>query len=163
MTSKYHINVQKGIVEFGKEFKRFKEIYGENRPILINHPRGRFAPIRFFPDAQFVTKQGKRYLFEIMDSQLKNENLIIADVLLACLSANISKIVFIVPTEQAQGKVQRVAATIVANLESLGIPKKKLPKEVRFAFILKEEAKSPEAVRDVLRNMEFKLLKKLLS
>ncbi len=148
-------------MEFGKEFKRFKEIYGDNEPILINHPKGKFAPLVYYPDAQFVTKHGKRIVFEILDSELRNENLIIADVILACLSTNTSRIIFIVPTERDQDKVQRIAITIIANLASLGT-KSKFRKEVRFAFILKKESESPETVKKALSDMEFKLLKKLL-
>lgn len=161
MTSKYHNNVQMGILEFGKEFKRFKKIYGGDEPVLINHPRGRFAPLVYHPDAQFVTKHDKRIVFEILDSELKNENLIIADVILACLSADTSRIVFIVPTEKDQDKVQRIATTIIANLASLG-PKSKFSKEVRFAYLLRKESESPEAVKNALSNMEFKLLRRLL-
>ena len=160
MTTKYHTNVQKGIIEFGKSFRRFKEIYGSNKPILINHPKGKFRPLVWYPDVQFVTKQGKRIVFEILDSELKKEDLIIADVILACLSTDTSKIIFIVPTERDQDKVQRIATTIITNLASL-ISKSKFKKEATYAYILKKEAESPEAVKSVLSKMELKLLKRL--
>lgn len=148
-------------MEFGKSFRRFKEICGDNKPILINHPKGKFRPLVWYPDVQFVTKQGKRIVFEILDSELRNENLIIADVILACLSVETSRIIFIVPTEQDQDKVQRIATTVVTNLVSL-ISKSEFKKEVRYAYIPKKEAESPQAVKNALNGMEFRLLRRLL-
>jgi hypothetical protein len=161
MASKYHTNVQKGIMEFGKKHGRFKEIYGSSEPVLINHPKGKFRPLVYYPDVQFVTKHGKRIIFEILDSELAKEDFIIANVTLACLSANTSRIVFIVPTERDQDKVERIATTIITNLARL-IPKSKFRKDVRYAYVLKEEAESPEAVKNALDKMEFKLKEKLL-
>jgi hypothetical protein len=164
MPSKYHINVQKGIIAFGKDklqSKRFREVFGSNEPIFVNHPRGKFRPL-VYPDAQFVTKRGKRIIFEILDSEASKEDLIVADVTYACLSPSISRIVFIAPTEKDQDRVERVATTIVTNLAHLAFPKSKFKKEIRYAFILKEEAKSPEAVRALFYVMQFKHLKKLM-
>jgi hypothetical protein len=146
----YHRNVEQGILAFGKKYKRFDKIHGSNVPIHINHPTKRTRPILYRPDAHFVTKFGRRFIFEIIDSELKDENLIIADILLACLSPNTSKVIFIVPREEDQDKVMDLILTIVGNLAIKGIPKKELPKVVATLYILENEASSPEMVTEVL-------------
>lgn len=165
MPSKYHVNVQKGIIAFGKDklqSKRFREVYGSSEPIFVNHPKGKFRPLVYYPDAQFVTKRGKRIIFEILDSEASKEDLIIADITLACLSPSISRIIFIAPTQKDQDRVERVATTIATNLANLAFPKSRFKKEIRYAYILREEAKSPETVRLLFYTMKFKLLKRLM-
>jgi len=150
MVSVYHRNVEEGIRAFGRKYRRFAEINGSNVPLHINHPTKRMRPILYHPDAHFVTKFGKRHIFEIFDSELKNENLIIADILVACLSPNTSKVIFIVPKQEDQDKVVDLILPIIANLVNKGVPKRRLPKVVATLYILKSEAKTPESVTEVL-------------
>ena len=152
MVSAYHRNVEGGILAFGRKYKRFAEINGSNVPIHINHPTKRMLPILYHPDAHFVTKFGKRYIFEILDSELKNENLIIADILLACLSPNTSKVIFIVPKDEDQIKVYDLIFPIMDNLVNNGVPKRKLPRVVATLYILRSEAKTSESVTEILVN-----------
>jgi len=137
---------------FGRKYKRFDKVNGSNVPIHINHPTKRMRPILYHPDAHFVTKFGKRFIFEILDSELKDENLIIANILLACLSPNTLKVIFIVPREEDQDKVTDLVFTIVGNFSMKGIPKKELPKVVATLYILESEASTPENVTEVLVN-----------
>ena len=150
MVSVYHKNVEDGIVAFGEKYKRFDKIFGSNAPIHINHPTKRMRPILYRPDVHFITKFGKRYIFEILDSELKDENLIIADIILACLSPNTSKVIFIVPTEQDQDKVVDLILPLIANLTDKGVPKRELPRVVATLFITKSEAKTVQSVTEVL-------------
>lgn len=152
MVSIYHKNVEEGIMAFGKKYKRFQRICGSNVPIPINHPTKRMRPILYRPDVHFITKFGKKYIFEILDSELKDENLIIADIILACLSPNTSKVILIVPTEKDQDKVLDLILPLIANLTDKGVPKKELPKVVATSFITKSEAKTAQSVTEVLSN-----------
>jgi len=147
--SQYHSNIEKGIIAFGKKRKRFSKIFGSNIPIHINHPTKKMYPIIYRPDIQFVTKVGKRHIFEILDSELRDSNLIIADIVLACLSPNTSDVIFIVPKEKDQDKVSDLYQTITDNLIIKGISKKDLPKFNVF-YILRSEAKTPESVTEIL-------------
>lgn len=149
MVSQYHRNVEKGILAFGKRYEKFEKICGNNIPIHINHPIKRIVPILYHPDAHFVTKVGKLYIFEVLDSELKNENLVDADILLSCLSPNVSNVVFIVPRIEDQDKVMDLVVTITDNLVGRGFHNKELPKIYAF-YILKKEATSPESVTEVL-------------
>jgi len=145
----YHKNVQEGIVRFGRSYKRFSKIHSGNVPIHIFHPYKRFV-VLYHPDAQFITKHGKRYIFEILDSELKDQNLIIADVIQACLAPNTSKVFFIVPSEEDQDKVNDITMTIIARLRELGVSTKEIPRTVGVFYILRNEARTSESVLRVL-------------
>lgn len=149
MVSQYHHNIEEGILAFGKRYEKFEKICGNNVPIHINHPTKRIVPILYYPDAHFVTKVGKLYIFEVLDSELRNENLIVADILLSCLCPNVSNVVFIVPKIEDQDKVVDLFVTITDNLVGKGFHNKELPKIYAF-YILRKEAKSPESVTEVL-------------
>ena len=69
-----------------------------------------------------------------MDSELKKENLIIADILLSCLCPNVSNVVFIVPRIEDQDKVMDLVVTITDNLVGRGFHNKEL-----HACMLKHE------------------------
>jgi len=147
--SKYHSNVEKGIRAFGeKHSKRFK-VCDSATPIHINHPTKKMYPILYRPDVIFVTKLGKRHIFEVLDSELKDANLIVADILQACLSPNTSEVIFIVKKQKDQDRVLDLAQTIVDNLISKGVSKRELPKGSVF-YILPSEAESPEIVTEIL-------------
>jgi hypothetical protein len=148
MPSIYHTNVEQGILAFGRRYDKFEKICGSNVPIHINHPIKRIVPILYHPDAHFVTKLGKLYVFEVLDSELNDENLIIADIMLACLCPNVSKVYFFVPKMKDQDKVMNLIVTVIDNLVSMGFNKKD-PDFYAF-YILKKEAKSPESVMEVL-------------
>jgi hypothetical protein len=146
--------VERGILAFGKEHaKRFDKVCDSTTPIHINHPKKKMLPILYHPDAHFITRLGKRHIFEILDSELSNENLIIADILLACLSPNTSHLVFIVPREEDQDKVMDLAITITDNLLSKGVSQKELPKFRAVYYILRTEAKTPESVTEILSDL----------
>jgi len=150
MLSTYHTNVVQGILAFGKKYKKFKKIYTSNIPIHINHPTKRMFPILYRPDVHFVTKLGKRYIFEVLDSELKDENLVIADILLACLCPNVSYVAFIVPKEKDQDKVMDLVLTVVDNLVAKGFQNDELPTVIGAFYILRSEAMSAESVTGFL-------------
>jgi len=154
LVSKYHRDVEKGILAFGRKYaKRFEKVCDNTVPIHINHPKKRMRPILYHPDAHLVTRLGKRYVFEILDSELGNENLIIADILLSCLSPNTSHIVFIVPKKEDEAKVMDLAVTITDNLLNKGINNKEMPKYRAVFYILSSEAETPETVTGILADL----------
>ena len=151
--SQYHSNVEKGIRAFGKKYsKRFEKVCDSATPIHINHPTKKTYPILYRPDVILVTKFGKRHIFEVLDSELKDANLIIADIVQSCLSPNASEVIFIVPKEKDEDNVLNLAQTITNNLMSKGISKRELPR-VHVYYILTSEAKSSEAVTEILADL----------
>ncbi len=143
----YHRTVQKGILAFGNK-RGFPKVHGDNVPIHIHHTTGR-RQILYHPDAHFITRHGKLYLFEVLDDELKKENLIIADVILAYLSPNVAKIFFIVPKPRDQDKIRDLSITIYDRLVDMGMPKRNL-REVRVFFVLRREARSARKVANLI-------------
>lgn len=150
--SQYHSNVENGILAFGKKYKRFDKVFDSNTPVHINHPTKKMYPILYHPDIQLITKVGKRWIFEVLDSELGDANLIIADILQACLSPNTSQVIFVVKKEKDQDRVLDLAQTITDNLMSKGISEKELPR-VSVFYILNREAKTPESVTEILADL----------
>ncbi len=123
---------------------------GEINPVHINARSRR--QILYLPDGHFKTKHGKRRIYEILDDQLKDANLIIADITQAYLTENVSLIQFIVPTPDDIEEVKELAVTIFDRLVQMGISQKDLGggDGVRIMDISKDVATSKEAVAERL-------------
>ncbi len=142
----YHKTVQEGILLYEKK-QGNKGGVGESNPIHINSRSKR--QIRYIPDGNFKTKLGKIRIYEVLDDELKHNNLIIADIIQAYLTENVSLIQFIVPAESEQEKVLELAVTIYDRLVQMGISDRDL-RQVRTMYISKDEATSGQAVADKL-------------
>jgi hypothetical protein len=148
--NRYHRVVQDGIVLHGQH-RRYPKVFRDNRPIHINHPTTK-RQILYRPDAIFETKFGKKILFEVLDDQLHDDNLIIADIIQAYVSENVSRIVFVVPTEADQDKVRDLALTIYSRLVDMGISKRTL-RSIGVMYILRSEASTKERVAELVSEM----------
>ncbi|MFZ0698988.1 MAG: hypothetical protein WAN74_02175 [Thermoplasmata archaeon] len=143
----YHSIVQAGILLHGHEH-RFPKVRGDDTPIPINHPtRGKVHLYR--PDASFVSAHGKFHIFEVLDSQVKDDNLTIADIIQSYLVPNVARIVFIVPTFSDQERIQDLALIIYGRLVDMGIAERDL-RAIRFLFITHEEARTARRVANLL-------------
>ena len=143
----YHRIVQDGILLHESRLGN-KGGKGEVNPVHINSSYKR--NIRYLPDGHFKTKVGKVRIYEVLDDQLNNENLIIADIIQAYLTENVSLIQFIVPTEEAEDTVNELAVTIFDRLVQMGIEQKIL-RQVRTLAISRDMATNRESVANYLR------------
>lgn len=134
-------------MDFGRR-RGFRRVYRDNTPVHINHPWSR-QQILYRPDAHFITSHGKLIIYEVLDDQLGDDNLIIADIIQAYLSPNVLEIFFVVPTPRDQDRVKELAVTIYARLVNMGIPEQDL-REVRVLFVSRREARSARRVSDLL-------------
>lgn len=148
--NRYHRLVQDGIVLHGQK-GAYAEVFRDNRPIHINHPTTR-RQILYRPDAIYVTKFGKKILFEVLDDQLHDDNLIIADIIQSLITENVSRILFVVPTENDQDKVRDLALTIYSRLVDMGVSKRSL-KSIGVMFILRSECRTKEDVARLVGRM----------
>lgn len=141
--------MQEGILLYEERMGN-KGSKGEEDPIHINAKSRR--QILYYPDGHFISKHGKRRIYEILDDQLNNDNLTIADIIQAYLTENVSLIQFIVPTSKDKEQVKELAVTIYDRLVQMGIDQKVLGggDGVRIMDISKEIATSKEAVADYL-------------
>jgi hypothetical protein len=87
-----------------------------------------------------------------LDDQLTKPNLIIADIIQAYLTENVSLIMFIVPTQDDIEPVKELAVTIYDRLVQMGISQKDLGGGggLRIMDISREMASSKEAVAERL-------------
>jgi hypothetical protein len=88
-----------------------------------------------------------------LDDQLHDDNLVIADIIQAYLTPNVSEIFFIVPTVEDQDHVRDLAVTIYARLVDMGVEEHDL-REVRVLYIARREAQSARRVSDLLLRAE---------
>lgn len=143
----YHKVVQSGVMMLGESRKKtggIKKAY-KDRDIAINYTTRRLVHY-YRPDACFETRFGKREIFEVLDDELKDKNLIIADIIQAFLTPAVSKVVFIVPDEESQEIVTTLSTVILGRLaEELKTKISKLLK-VFYVIIPKSEASSTENV-----------------
>lgn len=143
----YHRTVQAGILLHGNE-RGFPKVRGDDTPIPINHPtQGKVHLYR--PDASFVSPHGKLHIFEVLDSQVKDDNLTIADIIQSYLAPNVARIVFIVPTPSDQDRIQDLAVVLYGRLREMGIAEKDL-RAIRFLYITQKEAKTARRVANLL-------------
>lgn len=148
----YHKRVQEGILLYEERLGN-KGSKGEINPVHINSKSRK--QIIYLPDGHFRTKHGKRRIYEILDDQLNEHNLIIADIIQAYLTENVSLIMFIVPTQGDIEPVKELAVTIYDRLVRMGISQKDLGggEGVRIMDISREIATSKEAVADRLSSL----------
>ena len=81
----------------------------------------------YLPEVCAVTKQGKKYIFEVLDSQGKNNNLIIADIIQSYLVENVSWVFFIAKNRDEEETTIRLSKIIGKCLERGGYKKNSLP------------------------------------
>jgi hypothetical protein len=127
---------------------------GETHPVHINSLYKR--NIRYLPDGHFKTRIGKVRIYEVLDDELHDQNLIIADIIQAFLTENVSFIQFVVPNAEAENKVTELAVTIYDRLVQMGISQRDL-RQVRVMSISRDEATDKESVANHLRSVAKEL------
>lgn len=132
----YHKTIKKAISRLGKDCDNYK--VREEGKIAITHPN-KEKMFFYRPEIYFETTHGKIYIFEILDDEMKDPNLVIADIIQSYISPNVSKIFFIVKNKEEEDKVYKWASVIGARLEISGMDK--IP-EVTVYTISKTDTKS---------------------
>ena len=117
MPSRFHKLVGNALIELGEDLTkskkwktRFTEVFdGNKNPIkIINQFKRRTIGWNYYPDVYYTTKVGKKFIFEIIDSETINE--IIADYFQAVLSY--AHAVMFIPTPERHGEVKDVVDTL---------------------------------------------------
>lgn len=117
--------------------KKHKKVLKEKK-IPIPHPTKSVLPMMYLPEVCIVTNHGKKYIFEILDSQGSDYNLIVADIIQAFLIENVAKVFFIAKNKHEYNLAKRLASIIGARLEENNYNKKDLP-EVNVYEISKKD------------------------
>ena len=142
MVTKYHRNIQKAVLEFGKKQTLVrKSLEGNSKPLPIVEPESKYV-VNYQPDVYFILKNRKKVIFEILESEIHKQDIIIADVIRSCLVENVSLIVFIHPSTKEKDSERALEAlyTVTKGIATKGIPAEELPKKGYVYLVTKNEA-----------------------
>ncbi len=152
MVTKYHQSLEEGIVAFGKTLKIVKKVCrGCQSPLSITEAASKKV-INYKPDVYFILKNRYKLLFQVLESELKKQDTLIADVIRACLVENCKGIIFIHPSENKEDvtRILEALQVIVRGLHKKGIPIEELPQKNNCYCINRKIANSSEEIIKLL-------------
>jgi hypothetical protein len=142
--------VQRYVLALGQRNReRFARVYNDKRPIHITHPT-KNKTFLYYPDVRFETRTGKTYIFEIMDTEVRKQALVVAHVVEALFTPQVLKVFFIVRNPGDQQTVSHVTDIVLGKLSDLG--GEKLNKRVRFYYVVisAKDARSSDRIAKIL-------------
>jgi len=150
-SQEYHQHLKDVICQIGNEgvkAGKYKAVEREKKIWITDPKLGCSTPYK--PEVHFTTKlTQKLVMFEVLDSQLRDRNLIIADIILSYLAPHAAKVIFIIPDKQREDEVYKLAHTIGAILEKKGVKTDERVKPLVYT-ISRDEAKS-NGIVDILK------------
>ena len=156
MVSRYHEKIQKEVVSYGADLKKDKKIRdvfeGNKDPLSIVDPKSK-SVVNYQPDAYYLLKNNKKLIFEILDSEEKKQDIIIADIIRSILVENVEGIVFIYSGKvKVENTIMESLKTMYKGLIKLGVSTSKLPGDKYTApyAITKVQAKNRKKIRGKL-------------
>ena len=157
MVTKYHQNIEDTLVEFGTEWlkqKKVKRVHrGNLRPLSIVDSRSKFV-INYQPDVYFILRNNKKLIFEVLDSESKKQDIIIADIIRSFLVENVEALIFIHPgPDDVEVRVLEALKTIYKALVDKGINTDELPNDKKTGpyKITKSRAGNSERIIEKLK------------
>ena len=156
MVTIYHRTVEKGIILLGKDLKdvgKVKKIFkGSKRPLSIVDSKTKLV-LNYKPDVYFILKNNKKLIFEILDSEEKKQDIIIADVIRSFLVENVEALIFIYPgSERDESTIIEALKTVYKGLIDKGVQPEDLPNSGKTGAysVTRAEAQTPETVKSKL-------------
>lgn len=156
MTTKYHKEIEESLIILGYEWKnqrKIKEIYrGSERPISLVDPHSKRV-LNYKPDVYFILRNNKKLIFEVLDTEGKKQDIIVADVIRSFLAENVDGLIFIHPgPESVENTVLEALKTIYKGLVDKGVPPSKLPSDKKTGpyLVTRKEAKNTQKIKDKL-------------
>ncbi len=158
MVTSYHETIQKALVKYGnllKKEKKIKKVFeGNKKPLSIVDSRNKYV-VNYKPDVYFILKNNKKLIFEILDSEEKKQDVIIADIIRSMLVENVDGLAFIYPgTAKDEKTIMEALKTMYKGLvEDLGVSIKDLPntKKTGPYSITRLEAENSERLMSKLQ------------
>lgn len=132
----YHTVIKKEIEGIAKASGKYKKI-GIEKKIPIPHPNQELM-FHYKPEAVLITKLGKKYIFEVLDDQLNDYNLIVADIIQSCLVENVAGVIFISKNEEGLKLTKKLSSVIGSILEEKGFFKNEIPEVFVYAVSYEE-------------------------
>ena len=118
--NKYSEHIKKAILDFANSCNgKYKLRIAEGKIWLkAPHTATSFYQFPYKPEVRLTKGDGHHTIFEVLDSQLKDPNLIIADIIQALLVDGAESIIFIAPTDEGYEKARELSETITGLLIS---------------------------------------------
>lgn len=139
----FHTELKLQIEKIAKDSKKYKRINIEKK-IPIPHPNQELV-FHYKPEINLITKRGKRFIFEILDDQINDYNLILADIIQCYLVDNTMNVFFISKDDEGYNLTRKLSRIVGSILEDKGFFKNEIP-EVFVYTISYEEVQSGESV-----------------
>ncbi len=135
----YHKRLKAIIEKLCKISGRYKSIKREKKIWITDQNTG--ENYGYLPEIHCETKIGKVVIFEILDDQLRDANLVAADIIFSFLTPHVQKIIFIVPSTDGENLVWRLGRVIGGRLLEKGIKKTELPEVLTYKISRTETRK----------------------
>jgi len=156
MATAYHKQVENALKILGHEWKeqgKIKHAYrGCEIPLCIVDPRSKMV-VNYQPDAYYILRNNKKLIFEVLDTELRKQDAIIADVICSFLIENVDGLIFLYSGSQSdEWRITEAFITIYRSLIKKGIQESDLPslKKTGAYLITKREAANAQKIRGKL-------------
>ncbi len=155
----YHRHVQRGIKLFGEDASNkdlFLNVTIGGTIIRIHHPtRGSLAPLEYKPDAIITSRNRRKIVFQVLDSQARKNREIEADMFRAFLSWEVSMIVFVTDSQMTARNVDRIWSIVSGILAEYKVEARMMPKAA--FLVIPRNIRSPESAFSYLNSVRSKL------
>jgi hypothetical protein len=132
----FHTILKKQIKKIAEESGKYKRINVEKN-IPIPHPNMDLV-IHYKPEVHLFTKTGKKIVFEILDDQLNDYNLILADIIQCYLVENVSKLFLISKNKEGAKLATKLSKILGSILQEKGFFKTDIPKVMVYTITYEE-------------------------
>jgi hypothetical protein len=157
MVTSFHKSIEDAIIEFGKNSKFVKKVFrGNEDPFSITESLSKKV-INYKPDVHFLLKRRRgKLLFQVLRSELKKQEILIADVIRACLVENCDGIIFVYKKSDDKDEFKddenRIleALSIVRGLYKKGIRLENLPYKNSCVSISEKKSRDKKKIIKLL-------------
>lgn len=161
MATRYHSNIENGLIRLGRESKaqrKIKRVYrGNETPLSIVDSRTKRV-VNYKPDVYFILKNNRKLIFEVLDSEQEKQDIIIADVIRSFLVENVDGLFFIYPgPESVEKAILEALITIYKGLVKKGVDQSELPnpRKTGAYLIQRNEADNIQEIEDKLSKYAY--------
>ena len=147
MVTKYHKKVEDGLLKLGEHLIRQRRVIKVHRgsvdPLSLVDPRTK-SVLNYQPDVYFILRNNKKLIFEVLDSEGKKQDIVVADIIRSFLLENVEALIFIHPgPSTVENLILEALKTLYKGLVNKGIQQSDLPDPRKTGpyLVTKEEAK----------------------
>lgn len=147
MVTKYHKKIEDGLLRLGEDLIRQKRVRKVHRgvadPLSLVDSRTK-SVLNYQPDVYFILRNNKKLIFEVLDSEGKKQDIVVADIIRSFLLDNVEALILIHPGPATVEKlILEALKTLYKGLVDKGVLLSDLPRPKKTGpyLVTKEEAK----------------------